>query len=232
MEIDEKQDRMVQYLKKAYNCRIDVIDKHDYNAIILEMLYSDVFIGSKHIELAKLLRKPFLNDDPDPIFLSKNIEKVIGKLQEQQNVCSEDAYLQEFLAINGYDMHAEPDNSIDSKIDQFVLELSIWFNGGMVGVSELMPSEKDHSASKQSVDSPENFETGNLESSSWEISSSFKKEVEKFLDENGVVKKDEILYEKTVNDEQVLYKKRSGRKSSNRVLLLENQGNKVTVQKI
>lgn len=214
VEVDEKQDRMVQYLKKVYNCRIDVIDKHDLNVLILEMLYCGIFIGSEHTEIAKLLRKPCLPDDPDPHFLSGQIEGQIGKIQKKIYVSGEDEYLQEFLEIHGYDVETQIDCTIDDRIDTYLLELIDWMSSQVRGVSELMPTEVIKSESSTCEAEP-----GYADKHSARSGSLLCNERDDIIDDSGQVNHDDVLYEKTVNDEKILYKKRASRKTVSRVLL-------------
>lgn len=151
VEIDEKQDRMVQYLKKAYECVIDVIDSHSYSVLALEMFYCDIFVGSKYHELAKLLRKPYLEDDNDPVRLKENIKKNIGMLQPRIDVYGEDLYLQEFMTANGYDVIHDVDYSVDSQIDSYIIDLIGWFNGYNSAGSGSSTGENSEMANNEAV---------------------------------------------------------------------------------
>ncbi|KAI4290797.1 trehalose 6-phosphate synthase/phosphatase [Pancytospora philotis] len=143
VEIDEKQERMVQYLKKAYDCVIDVIDKHSHGVLALEMLHCDIFIGSKYQELAKLLRKPYVETDNDSKRLSERIKGLIGTVQPKTEVYGENEYLEEFMEAAGYDVVHNIDYTVDGQIDTYILDLIGWMSGSCLGVSGGSPGAQD-----------------------------------------------------------------------------------------
>jgi len=123
IEIDEEQNRMIQYLAKAYECHIEIIDKIDFSDIATEMLFCDIFIGSKYRELAKLLRKPSFADCYDPGLMSRTIETNIGNRIEREHVVGEDEYLNDFMKACGYDIesriHEDLDRAIEGNLECF-----------------------------------------------------------------------------------------------------------------
>lgn len=120
--LNNEQDTMVQYLQKAYDCRIDIVDTHDFDTIVLEMLYCDAFVGTRYIELARLLRRSVAPDMYDPVELRTRLERCIGELQDRMCVHGEDEYLKDFMAINGYRIQREDDAVADDAIDALVLQ--------------------------------------------------------------------------------------------------------------
>lgn len=229
IEIDGKQDRMVQYLKKAYNCVIDVIDKHDYEIIALEMFYCDIFVGSKYSELAKLLRKPFIEDDNDPAYMLYSIKDLIGKMQERACVYEEEQYLKEFMEINGYDILHDVDLTIDDQIDSYILELVGWINGKQMC--------EDEASRESSVAEGDLALSRGLTESSSSISTNFKDKVEDHLAEMAGERRapeaEEPLYAKMINGERVLFKKNTNERPKTAVVVQRGakSGTKSSAQK-
>ena len=195
VEIDEKQDRMMQYLRKVYSTRIDIIDKRGFDILVLEMLYCSIFVGSSYTELAKLLRRPNLTDDPDSLALCWKIEEKTNKIEELEEICGECKYLREFLGVQGYGIQCDVEDEIDRQIDEHVMQLLPWFRKSENSVFELMPK------SQTSRDSD---------------AATVEEEKSRVSEKSGMVSHastdEEVLYERHVKNEKIKYRRRSNRK--------------------
>lgn len=122
VEVDTEQERMIQYLGKTYESTIEVVDTYDFDMIVLEMLHCDVFVGGKYFELAKMLRKPLVCDQYDPVALRDKIEACIGRIESKKHVHGEDEYLKDFMEINGFKVEPQKADSCDGLVDSMVVD--------------------------------------------------------------------------------------------------------------
>lgn len=201
VEIDEKQERMIQYLKKAYGCQIDVIDKHDYNIIVSEMLYCDIFIGSKHNMLAALFLVPTIYDEVDPCMMKKKIEKMLSideikkeeLYEKQKKVLGEEEFLEIFLKYNNCWIEIEANKySVDEKILQYIDGLRACMKNDFSYISNLMPPHNNRFKNETDTDISETHDENEI-----------------IVYKDKEMQKDHILYEKYENDKKILFKRRS-----------------------
>lgn len=143
VEMDEEKERMVQYLKKTYDCTIEIVDTYDFEMIVLEMLHCDVFVGNKYYELAKMLRRPHVLDNYDLIELQHNIERCIGQIRKRQLVHGEDEYLKAFMEINGYRVQPPEIESWDDTVDSMIVDYLSRRNEGLKDLGCCKDSCKD-----------------------------------------------------------------------------------------
>ncbi|KAI5152487.1 trehalose 6-phosphate synthase/phosphatase [Enteropsectra breve] len=131
---DEEQERMVEYLRKCYGCTIDPVDNLESRYIAIEMLFSDVFIGDRYTELAKLLRKPCFHDCINPEHMAHAIEELLLTSNDDANsaansaekVYGEDKYLENFLDKCGYKIKINKNVDFDEKISEIIGEVEKW----------------------------------------------------------------------------------------------------------
>ncbi|KAI5168324.1 trehalose 6-phosphate synthase/phosphatase [Pancytospora epiphaga] len=218
VEIDDKQDRMVQYLKKAYGCNVDVIDNHCYRIIALEMFYCDIFIGSKYSELSKLLRKPYIEDDNDPEKMMEKIGKSIGNMEQRQEVFGVDQYLREFMELCGYDALQDSEDPVDNKIDAYVLELIGWISRHHVERRENDLSSQANTVLNVPKDNTGlSSENSSVSGSTIGISTTFQEQLDLRLN-SEMEEEPQALYKKIIGGESIYYLKKPGDSDSSSTL--------------
>lgn len=104
-EFDDDTFRMVQYLKKMYQCSIFIADTTSYAQIAAEMFYCDVFVGVKYKEIARLFRQPVVEEDNDPHEFQIAIKDALeAGTSKRVVVLGEEEYLRTLLDVSGYEM--------------------------------------------------------------------------------------------------------------------------------
>jgi trehalose-phosphatase len=224
VELNEEQDRMIQYLSKTYHCVLNVIDSWDYEVIVSEILNCDIFVGSKYFEICKVLRKACVGDLPNPIEMCTEIEHNIGKIFCKTKVYGEEEYLSEFMDLNDYALIFESDPDIDDDIDHVLVEIltkSISHPKNIMSVQNLenISSNDEESAVKDaSTNNEQNSTAGSCyEDSISSINSRFGEILRENLNKNKDMKEASAYYQKKNGSGLYQRKQNLDRKTSSRI---------------
>jgi len=128
--MDDDDNRAILYLSRLYD-NFKTIDVDDYVDMVIQMVYSDIFVGYTHSEVAKCLRKASIADSFDSVKLAEEIGSALrSKNVSFNHVFGEEDYVREFMRVNGYEIVLTSDPKEDELIEELGDKVSLLIRQG------------------------------------------------------------------------------------------------------
>lgn len=109
---------LIYNLHSKFKLNFEIVEIQNYSDVLVEVIYSDLFVGGFFEELARYFGKITIKDSFDQKLLSENIKAGIAKKKcKTEYVIGRDEYINEFMKINGYDIKKEINENEDHIIE-------------------------------------------------------------------------------------------------------------------